>query len=167
MIIKHVALLFTVVSGAVSCAAGTAGPETSSSSGSTTAPAPAGTPDEPHQGQSGDPPEESPQPPAPAPAPASSEVYGTYSMDEACADIPVVPLCILDETADKDVVFTLPPGMKRSSIVYTVAPHGSDADGTVEWAGDDPLDGTVHMHAYAGAFSSVHIKVTGVMVVPQ
>jgi hypothetical protein len=76
-------------------------------------------------------------------------------------------VCLLGSKADKDVVFTLPPGTKRSSIVYSIDPQGPSAGGSVDFASDDPLDGTVHLHAFADAFSSVHIEVTGVMVVPE
>jgi hypothetical protein len=103
----------------------------------------------------------------PPPPPMSSEVSGSYSLDVSCADIPVIDLCILSAQADKDVTFTLPPGTQRSSIVYTVDPQGPSAGGTVAFAGDNPLDGTVHMHGFADALSSVHIAVTGVMVVPE
>ena len=37
----------------------------------------------------------------------------------------------------------------------------------MEFAGTDPRDGTVHMHGFADALSSVHIDVTGVIVVPE
>jgi hypothetical protein len=106
-------------------------------------------------------------PSPPPPPPASSEVTGAYSLDVACVDIPVIQVCLLGSKADKDVVFTLPPGTKRSSIVYTVAPQGPSAGGSVDFAGSDPLDGTVHIQGFAEAFSSVHIEVTGVMVVPE
>lgn len=103
--------------------------------------------------------------PTAAPPPTSSEVPGSYSLDVACED--VLGICLLSDKADKDVVFDLPAGMQRSSIVYTVTPVGPSAGGTVGWASQDVLDGTVHLHAYADAFSSVDIAVTGVMVVPQ
>jgi len=101
------------------------------------------------------------------PPPASQEVLGAYSLDVACADVPVLHLCILGASADKDVVFTLPEGTKRSSIVYTVDARGPSSSGTVDWAGPDALDGTVHLHGEADAFSSVHVAVTGVMVEPE
>jgi hypothetical protein len=99
------------------------------------------------------------------PAPASSEVTGSYSLDVACADI--LDVCLLSSHADKDVTFALPAGTKRSSIVYTVTPQGPSAGGSVTFASTDPLDGTVHLHGSADAFSSVHIEVTGVIVIPE
>ncbi len=102
---------------------------------------------------------------APPPPPQSQEVAGAYSLDVSCADI--LGVCLVARHADKDVVFVLPSGMKRGSILFTVDPEGSDANGSVDWAGQDDLDGTVHMQGFAGPFSSVHIAVTGVMAVPQ
>jgi hypothetical protein len=54
--------------------------------------------------------------------PESSEVEGSYSLDVACSDVPVIDVYLLGSQADEDVVFTLPPGTKRSSIVYTIKP---------------------------------------------
>jgi hypothetical protein len=157
MLIKPTALLSAVMVCAASCAQGTgvgdlaAAPTTGGDAGDTS--------------PSADGAELAP--PSPPPPPASSEVEGSYSLDVACSDVPLIGLCLIGSHADKDGVFTLPAGTKRSSIVYTIAPHGPSAGGTVDFAGTDPLDGTVHMHGSAGAFSSVHIEVTGVMVVPD
>jgi len=159
MLIKPAALLSTLVACSVSCATGSVVnlPEPSPS---VTPPAPAISPVET--------PEDPPATQAPTPPPApSTEVAGSYSLDVACADLPMIHLCILGSSADKDVTFTLPPGTKRSSIVYTITPVGPSAGGSVSFAGTDPLDATVHMHAYAGAFSSVHVEVTGVTAVPE
>jgi hypothetical protein len=79
----------------------------------------------------------------------------------------VIHLCILASQAEKDVTFTLPAGTKRSSIVYTVTPEGPASGGSVTFASTDPLDATVHMSAFADAFSSVQVEVTGVMAVPE
>jgi hypothetical protein len=177
MRIAHIALLSAMVFGAVSCAQGTGdvadlanggastlaasggsstggssadGASTGGSStrGSTTDGSPAGIAGSPPLG-------------------VSSEVMGDYSLDVSCAGIPVVHVCLLSMQADKDVTFTLTPGTQRSSIVYTVTTKGPDAGGSVDFAGTNPLDGTVRLHGYAGAFSSVHIEVTGVIVVPE
>jgi len=94
-------------------------------------------------------------------------VTGAYTLDVACADVPVIDVCLLGSKADKDVTFALPAGTERSSIVYTIAPQGPSAGGSVDFAGTDPLDGTVRMHGFADAFSSVHIEVSGVIVVPE
>ena len=94
-------------------------------------------------------------------------VPGSYTLDVSCNDIPVLDVCLLTSDGDQNVTFVLPPGTRRTSIVYTVTPHGPSASGTVDFASQDPLDGTVHLHGHADAFSSVHIEVTGVMVVPQ
>jgi hypothetical protein len=109
-------------------------------------------------------------PPPPAetgdPPPAEAvEVEGSYTLDVQCGDVPIFNLCLISSKGDKDATFDLPPGTLRSSIVYTVEPHGPDADGTVAWASVDPSDATVHMHAYAGPFSKVHIQVTGITAV--
>jgi hypothetical protein len=159
MLIKLAAQLSAVMVCAVSCAAGTGvgdlgGPTTDGDGGDTSRSA---------GGAKLDPPSPSPPPPPPE----SSEVEGSYSLDVACSDVPVIDVCLLGSHADKDVVFTLPPGTKRSSIVYTIDPQGPSAGGTVGFAGTDTLDGTVHIHGFADAFSSVHIEVTGVMVVPE
>jgi hypothetical protein len=79
----------------------------------------------------------------------------------------VIHLCILASHAEKDVTFHLPEGTKRSSIVYTIDPQGPAASGSVTFASTDPLDATVHMSAFADAFSSVQVHVTGVMAVPE
>ena len=151
-------LALTLVSSAVACAAGTE----PSIPPPSTADAPAtprlGVPDLPAEGT---------VPVAPPPPPAGSEVTGAYSLDVTCDDVPILDVCLLGTKADKDVTFVLPPGTKKSSIVYSIEPHGPDAGGFVTWAGDDPLDGTVHLHGFAEAFSNVHIAVTGVMVVPE
>jgi hypothetical protein len=101
------------------------------------------------------------------PPPTGSEVLGAYSLDVTCSDVPILDVCLLGAKADKDVTFVIPPGMQRSSIVYTIEAHGPDAGGSVTWAGQDALDGTVNLHGFAEAFSNVHIAVTGVMVVPE
>ncbi len=100
------------------------------------------------------------------PPPAPREVSGSHTLDVSCGDVPVIHVCVLGEEADEDVAFTLPPGTKRSSILYTIAPHGA-AGGSVGWASQDALDGTVHLHGFADAFSSVSVTVTGIIVVPE
>lgn len=148
--------LVSVVVCAVSCAAGTgAGDAGGASTGG------AGGSESPRAGSV-----EVPEP-SPPPPPASREVSGSYSLDVACADVPIIGVCLLSSHADENVAFTLPPGTRRSSIVYTVTPKGPSAGGTVAFAGTDPLDGTVHVHGFADAFSSVHIEVSGVLVIPE
>lgn len=100
-----------------------------------------------------------------SPVPTSIEVSGSYTLDVACAD--VLGLCLIESKADKSVLFAIPPNMKKSAIQYSISPHGISAGGTVDWASDDALDGTVRMHGYAGAFSSVHIEVSGVTAVSR
>ena|SRR6185437_12379954 len=97
----------------------------------------------------------------------SQEVRGSFVVNVACKNIPVLDLCLIDSKIDEDVPFTLPAGTRRSSIEYTVTPAGPDAHATIGWASDDPLDGTVRVRGEAGPFSSVLIDVTGVMVVPE
>jgi hypothetical protein len=97
----------------------------------------------------------------------TTEVSGTYDMDLTCGDLPILHACAVTTTGDKNVPYTLPPGTVRSSILYTITPVGLDAGGAVTFASTDPNDGTVHVHGYAGAFSSVHIEVTGVMAIAQ
>ncbi len=92
---------------------------------------------------------------------------GSYTVDLSCKNIPVIDLCLIETKADEDVPFHVPSGMKRSSIEYTVTPSGPDAHGSVGWASDDPLDGTVRIQGVAGPFSSLSIEVTGVTVVPE
>jgi hypothetical protein len=97
----------------------------------------------------------------------SSEVTGDYSLDVACRDTPIVHVCLISAETNKNVLFTLPPGTQRSSIVYTVTTEGPSAGGSAEFASSNVLDGTVRLHGYADAFSSVHVEVTGVIVVPE
>lgn len=162
MHIRTIALLSTVVAGTVSCAEGSVTELPSSTTAKSPATASTETPADPPPAQAS-----APAPSTPPPPPASTEVTGSYSLDVACADIPVIHLCILARNADKDVPFPLPPGTKRSSIVYTINPLGPAAGGSVSFASDDPLDATVHMHAWADALSSVEVQVTGVMAVPE
>jgi len=100
-------------------------------------------------------------------SPGSQLVSGSYTLDLACKDVPILDLCLIESRGEKDVSFTLPSHMKRSSIEYTITPSGPDAHGSVGWASDDPLDGTVRIQGVAGAFSNLSIEVTGVTVVPQ
>jgi hypothetical protein len=103
----------------------------------------------------------------PAPHPKTIDVEGTYTLDLACSDIPIIDLCVISAKGEKDVAFDLPAGTKRSAIQYIVDPHGPDASGSVNWASDDPADATVHMTGRAGPFSNVHIEVTGVTAVSE
>jgi hypothetical protein len=163
MRITPVALLVTLAASVLACAEGTG---TLSPSGDPGDPPPAAA--STHTATS---PPSRPSAPAgtvaPQLAPASTEVPGEYSLDVACSDIPVLDLCLIDGSADRNVTFTLPDGTHKSSIQYDITPHGPDAGGTVDWASTDPLDGTVHMRGFAHAFSSVHIEVSGIEVVPD
>jgi hypothetical protein len=103
----------------------------------------------------------------PAAQPKTIDVEKTYTLDLACSDIPIIDLCLISAQGEKDVTFDLPAGTKRSSIQYTVDPHGPDASGSVNWASDDPADATVHMTGHAGPFSHVHVEVTGVTAVSE
>jgi hypothetical protein len=153
----------------IACARGDVG--TDIGSGGFTVHEPAHTPSEPAASASSEPgsgetttPKTSTTPPPP---PSSTEVHGSYSLDATCSDLPILEICVLPNKADKDVPFMLPAGMKRSSIAFSITPHGPDASGSADWASNDPLDATVHMHASAGPFSSVHVEVTGVVAVPD
>jgi hypothetical protein len=154
------ALHVMLASCAIACARGTGTDILGGASGD--------EPNQAHVDQPSSPPAETSASSAPpATAPTSTVVSGSYALDVACSDLPVLNVCILSSQADKDVPFTLPHGTRRSSIEFAVEPHGPDANGSVDWAGTDPHDATVHMHGYAGPVSSVHIEVTAIIAVPD
>jgi hypothetical protein len=172
MLIKLTAVLSVAGLGVLACAAGTGDEDIAAlaNGGSTTdAGRSAGEAASTPVPTLSSPPPVTTTPPATTPPsmPVTSEVTGSYTMDVACTDVPIINVCLISAQADKDVTFALPAGTKRSSIAYTVTPHGPSAGGTVTFAGTDPRDGTVHLRGFADAFSSVHIEVNGVTVVPE
>jgi hypothetical protein len=178
MRVAHIALLSVMVFGAVSCAEGTGDVADLSNGGAPTFAAAAGSStggSSTGRSSTGEPSTSGSAADggglvglAGLPPPGvSKEVTGDDSLDVACRDTPIVQVCLLSAETSKNVLFVLPPGTQRSSIVYTVTTEGPSAGGSAEFASTNVLDGTVRLHGYADAFSSVHVEVTGVIVVPE
>jgi hypothetical protein len=53
--------------------------------------------------------------------------------------------------------FLLPAGLVRDQITWSLSTSGLSAGGTADWETDNPYDATIHVHAWADAFSSATI----------
>lgn len=70
------------------------------------------------------------------------------------------------EKGDKNVNFIVPPGCKKQSFSSNIDARGS-AGGSVNWANNDPHDGTIKIHAWADAFSYCEASVSNVQAVEE